>query len=70
MMLSNILVSDLLFRIHLYKDESFESLSKGMNDGKTIGSHQNILKEKLCPFQQIPQNIWNRTRANGFQANE
>ena len=38
-----------------------------MDDEKTIRSHQNILKEKLCPFQQIPQNLCKRTEQIGFK---
>lgn len=41
-----------------------------MDDEKTIGSHQNVLNGKLCLFQQVPQNLWNRTRANWFWVNE
>lgn len=36
-----------------------------MDDEKAIRSNQNILKEKFCPFQQIPQNLWNRTEQIG-----
>lgn len=52
------------------KDESSESPSKRTDGEKTIGSHQSILREKLCPSQQILQNLCNRIVANWFRVNK